>query len=213
MGFLLSLACVVGLFAILAAVHSLIDVLQRNNRTRSRVAAIDALERHVGKPGWRWMPDDEDVPAGRMDEAERTRHAAMAGTHGGRTVRVAVFTASMPDTIYQGVAVSRAVLPGLVLVVDVPELHGNLMLSRIPGSRRYRVLGSLEPLLSTDTGRKVFAQLTSCTSPAVDIRDGVACFTFTDVRVADRLDALIVMACEVAELLAAGRKATPLGED
>jgi hypothetical protein len=213
MSFLLSLAVVGAVFLILLAVQSVIDVGQKNARLRALSTASAALDRQARKPGWRRVPGDEDVPAGRMGEAERTRHAAVAGTHAGRAVRVAVFAASMPDGTFQSVPIRWAVLPGLVLVVDVPELRGNLMVNPIQGSRRYGVLGSLEPLMTGEHGRKVFAQLTSYKPPGVDIRDGIACFTFTDMNLADQVDDLVAMACDVVELLVDVRKVTPLGED
>jgi hypothetical protein len=213
MSFWLSLAGVGVVLLILVAVQSAIDAGQKNARLRALSTASASLDRQARKPGWRRVPDDEDVPAGRMGEAERTRHAAVAGTHAGRAVRVAVFTASMPDGTIHGVTTSWAVLPGLVLVVDVPELRGNLVLHPIQGARRYGVMGSLEPLIAGDPGRKAFAQLTSYKPPAVDIRDGIACFTFSDMGLADQIDDLVAMACDVAELLVDVRKVTPLGED
>jgi hypothetical protein len=213
MSYWLSLVGVGVVLLILVAVQSAIDAGQKNARLRALSTASASLDRQARKPGWRRVPDDEDVPAGRMGEAERTRHAAVAGTHAGRAVRVAVFTASMPDGTIHGVTTSWAVLPGLVLVVDVPELRGNLVLHPIQGARRYGVTGSLEPLMAEDPGRKVFAQLTSYKQPAVDIRDGVACFTFSDMGLADQVDDLVAMACDVAELLVDVRKVTSPGED
>jgi len=213
MGFLLFLAVAGVVVLVLTAVRSVIEAGEQNARFRSLKAAAGALDRHTRKPGWRRVPDDEDVPAGRMSEVQRTRHAAVAGTNAGRSVRIAVFAASTPTSTWQGVPVHRAVLPCLVLVVDVPELRGNLVLNPIQGSRRYGVLGSLEPLLSGDTGTKVFAQLTSYEPPAVDIRDGVACLTFSDMALADQLDDLVALASDVVELLVDVRKAAPLGED
>jgi len=213
MGFLLSLAVIVVVLLILMAVQSFISVVQKNARIRSRSAAGSALERQARKPGWRWVPDDEDVPAGRMSAAERTRHSAVAGTHAGRTVRIAVFSSSMPDSTWQGVTISRAVLPGLVVAVDTPELLGSLQFNPMQGAQRYGVLGSLAPLVPGDTERKVFARLRSCGPPAVDVGDGVACFTFTDMDLADQPDELVALACDVVELLVDVRKATSLGED
>jgi len=56
-------------------------------------------------------------------------------------------------------------------------------------------------------------QLEAAARAAVDVGDGVACFTFTDMDLADQPDELVALACDVVELLVDVRKATSLGED
>ncbi|MGI5502774.1 hypothetical protein [Lentzea sp. CA-135723] len=213
MSFLLFLAGAGVVLLIMIAVLSVVSVGEDKARARSLVAATGALDRQARKPGWRQVPEDEDVPAGRMGDRELVRHAAVASTRGGRTVRVAVFAASRVAGTYQGVPTRWAVTPGLVVAVDAPELAGVLRLNPVRGDRRYGVLGSLESLVEGDAGKEVFAQLASYQPPEVDVADGVACFTFTDVDLADRLDDVAGMACDVVEILANVRKpAQPVEE-
>ncbi|SFR26593.1 hypothetical protein SAMN04488564_11074 [Lentzea waywayandensis] len=194
-------------------VASIINVGQENAQARSLSVGAGALRRQAGSSRWRRLADDEDVPAGRMGEMDRTRHAAVAGTHDGRAVWVAVFASSRVAGTYQGVPTRWAFVPGLVVAVDAPELPGDLQLNPIQGPRRYGILGSLAPLLSGDTERKVLAQLRSYEPPAVDIADGVACFTFTDMDLAEQIDDVAAMACDVVGILADVRKSAPLGEE
>jgi hypothetical protein len=209
---LLQVLMVIGvLLLITIAVVSIVNVGQENAQARSLSVATAALRRQAREPLWRQVPDDEDVPAGRMASSERTRHVALAGTRDGRAVRVAVFSSSRPAGTWQGVPVRWAVVPGLVVVVDAPELPGDLQLNPIQGARRYGVLGSLAPLVAGDTAKKVFAQLESYRPPAVDVVDGTACFTFTDMDLAEQLDDLVAMACDVIDILVDVRKPVPPG--
>jgi hypothetical protein len=195
---LLQVLTVVGLLLLVTiAVVSIVNVGQENAQARSLTVATGVLRRQAREPRWRQVPDDEDVPAGRTGAAERTRHVALAGTQDGRAVRVAVFAASRRAGTWQGVPVRWAVVPSLVVVVDAPELPGDLQLNPVQGTRRYGVLGSLAPLVAGDTARKVFAQLESYQPQVVDVADGTACFTFTDMDLADQLDDLVAMACDV----------------
>ncbi|MGW4215200.1 hypothetical protein ACWEIJ_45015 [Lentzea sp. NPDC004789] len=199
------------LLLITIAVVSIVNVGQENADARSLSVAAGALRRRVGEPRWRQVPDDEDVPAGRMEASERTRHVALAGTQDGRAVRVAVFASSRRAGTWQGVPVRWAVVPGLVVVVDASELPGDLQLNPVQGARRYEVLGSLAPLVAGETAKKVFAQLVSYQPPAVDVVDGTACFTFTDMDLVEQLDDLVAMACDVIDVLVDVRKSVPPG--
>ncbi|MEU3645369.1 hypothetical protein AB0E59_18455 [Lentzea sp. NPDC034063] len=198
---------VIGTLVLIAIiVASIVNVGQENAQARSLSAGAGALRRQAGGSRWRRLADDEDVPAGRMGEADLARHAAVAGTHDGRAVRVAVFASSRVAGTYQGVPTRWAVVPGLVVAVDAPELPGDLQMNPLQSPRRYGVLGSLAPLVSGDTERKVLAQLRSYEPPAVDIADGVACFTFTDMDLAEQIDDVAAMACDVVDLLVDVRK-------
>jgi len=84
-------------------------------------------------------------------------------------------------------------------------------LNPVQGARRYEVLGSLAPLVEGETAKKVFAQLVSYEPPAVDVADGTACFTFTDMGLAEELDDLVAMACDVIDILVDVRKSVPPG--
>ncbi len=199
------------LLLITIAVVSIVNVGQENAQARSLSAATAALRRRARDPLWRQVPDDEDVPAGRMGASERTRHVALAGTRDGRAVRVAVFASSRPAGTWQGVPVRWAVVPGLVVVVDASELPGDLQLNPIQGARRYGVLGGLAPLVAGETAEKVFAQLNSYQPPAVDVADGTACFTFTDMDLAEQFEDLVAMACDVIDILVDVRRSVPPG--
>jgi hypothetical protein len=211
MDFLLVVALIGVFFLIMTALYSIINAGQQSALLRSTAAATAALRRRAREPLWRQVPDDEDVPAGRMGASERTRHVALAGIRDGRAVRVAVFTSSMPAGTWQSVPVRWAVVPGLVVAVDASELPGDLQLNPIRDARRYGVLGSLAPLVAGETAKKVFAQLESYQPPAVDVVDGTACFTFTDMDLAEQLDDLVAMACDVVDLLVDVRKSVPPG--
>ncbi|GAB2857220.1 hypothetical protein [Lentzea nigeriaca] len=209
---LLQVLMVIGvLLLIIIAVVSIVNVGQENAQARSLSVATGALRRQAREPLWRQVPDDEDVPAGRMGASERTRHVALAGTRNGRAMRVAVFASSVRAGTWQGVPVRWAVVPGLVVAVDAPELTGDLQLNPIQGARRYGVLGSLAPLVAGETAKKVFAQLESYQPPAVDVVDGTACFTFTDMDLAEQLDDVVAMACDVIDILVDVRKSVPPG--
>ncbi|KJK50467.1 hypothetical protein UK23_10800 [Lentzea aerocolonigenes] len=199
------------LLLITIAVVSIVNVGQENAQARSLSVATAVLRRQAREPRWRQVPDDEDVPAGRTGASGRTRHVALAGTRDGRAVRVAVFASSRPAGTWQGAPVRWAVVPGLVVVVDAPELPGDLQLNPVQGAQRYGVLGSLAPLVAGDTAKKVFAQLESYQPPAVDVVDGTACFTFTDMDLAEQLDDLVAMACDVIDILVDVRKSVPPG--
>ncbi|WP_439663416.1 hypothetical protein ACSHWB_19430 [Lentzea sp. HUAS TT2] len=201
---------VIGLFVLIAViVASVVNVAQENAQARSLSVGAGTLRRLAGSTRWRKVADDEDVPAGRIGDVGLTRHAAVAGTHDGRAVRVAVFASSRVAGTYQGVPTRWAVVPGLVVAVDAPDLPGDLQMNPIQGAQRYGTLGSLAPLVSGDTERKVLAQLRSYSPPAVDIADGTACFTFTDMDLAEQIDDVAAMACDVVGILAGVRKSVP----
>ena len=202
MGFLLFLATIGGLMLIMMAVQAMISSGQESARVRSISVVTGVLGRHARKPGWRQVPDDEDVPAGRMGASERTRRAAVAGTHNGRAVRVALFTASAPSGTWQGTPVGWTTMLGLVVAVDAPDLTAILRMNPLQvSSWGYGISGSMAPAVEGDTKRKVLAQLESYQSPAVDVADGVACFTFTDMDLAEQVDDLVAMAHDVVEIL------------
>jgi hypothetical protein len=211
MGLLQFLTAIGILLLITITVASIVNVGEENAQARSLSVAAGALRRQAREPLWRQISDDEDVPSGRMGASERTRHVALAGTRDGRAVRVAVFSSSRRAGTWQGVPVRWAVVPGLVVVVDASELPGDLQLNPIQGARRYGVLGSLAPLVAGETAKKVFAQLASYQPPAVDVVDGTACFTFTDMDLAEQLDDLAGMACDVIDILVDVRKSVPPG--
>jgi len=212
MDLLLAVALVGVFFLIMAAVYSIINAGQQTALLRSLTAAAGALRRQAGKPGWRQVPDDEDVAAGRLSAVERTRRAAVAVTHEGRTVRVAVFSSMVPAAHYQGVPVGRATALGLVVAVDVPELGGDLRMDPPRAARGYyEMSGGLAPLVVGDVEKKVLAQLKSYQPPAVDVADGVACFTFTDMDLAEQVDELAALACDVVDILVDVRKSVPPG--
>jgi hypothetical protein len=207
MGFLLFLAAIGVFLLIMMAVRAMISSGQESARVRSISVATGALGRQARRPGWRQVPDDEDVPAGRMSAAERTRRAAVAGTYEGRAVRVAVFTASASAGTWQGVPVGWTTALGLVVAVDAPDLAADLRMNPLQvSSWGYGITGSMAPAVSGDTKRKVLAQLESYQSPAVDVGDGVACFTFTDMDLAEQAEDLVAMAHDVVEILVAVRK-------
>ncbi|MEU0880148.1 hypothetical protein ABZ345_16230 [Lentzea sp. NPDC005914] len=209
---LLQIVIVFGVFfLIMAAVYSIINAGQQSALLRSVTAAAGALRRQAGEPGWRQVPDDEDVPVGRMSASERTRRAAVAGTCEGRTVRAAVFSSMVPSGRYQGVPHGGVAVLGLVVAVDVPELSGDLRMDPPKASRGYEMSGGLAPLVAGDTEKKLLAQLKSYQPPAVDIADGVACFTFTDMDLAEQVDELAGLACDVVDILVDVRKSVPPG--
>ncbi|MET8757782.1 hypothetical protein [Lentzea sp. NPDC004782] len=211
MDFLLVVALIGVFLLITTAVYSIINAGQRSALLRSAAAATGALRRQAGKPGWRQVPDDEDVAAGRMSATERTRRAAVAVTREGRTVRAAVFSSTVPSSRYQGVPVGAVTVLGLVVAVDVPELHGDLRMDPPEASRGYEMSGSLAPLVAGDAEKKVLAQLKSYQPPAVDVAGGVACFTFTDMDLAEQVDELAALACDVVDILVDVRKSVPPG--
>lgn len=213
MDFLLVVALIGVFFLIATALYSIINAGQQSALLRSAKAAAGALRRQAGRPGWRQVPDDEDVPAGRMSASGRTRRAAVAGICGGRTVRAAVFSSMVPTARYQGVTVGEAAVLGLVVAVDVPELRGDLRMDPLRASRGYEMSGGLAPSVVGEDEKKVLAQLKSYQPPAVDVADGVACFTFSDVDLADQVEELAAMACDVAGILVdVGKPVPPGGE-
>lgn len=209
---LLQVVIVIGVFfLIMTAVYSIISAGQQSALLRSVKAAAEVLRRQAGKPGWRQVPDDEDVPAGRMSAWERTRRAAVAVTREGRIVRAAVFSSMVPNGHYQGVPFGGVTVLGLVVAVEVPELSGDLRMDPPKASRGYEMSGGLAPLVAGDAEKKVLAQLKSYQPPAVDVADGVACFTFTDMDLAEQVDELAAMACDVVDILVDVRKSVPPG--
>jgi hypothetical protein len=73
--------------------------------------------------------------------------------------------------------------------------------------------GGLAPSVVGEVEKKVLAQLKSYQPPAVDVADGVACFTFSDVDLADQVEELAAMACDVAGILVdVGKPVPPGGE-
>ncbi|MGW4215193.1 hypothetical protein ACWEIJ_44980 [Lentzea sp. NPDC004789] len=211
MDFLLTVAVIGVFFLIATALYSIIEARQKSALLRSSNAAVGALRRQAGKPGWRQVPRDEDVPAGRVSASERTRRGAVEGTCAGRTVRVAVFSSAVPSGHYHGVPSGRMVVLSLVVAVEVPELRGDLRMNPPQASRGYGMWGGLAALVAGDVEKKVLAQLTSYQSPAVDIADGVACFTFTGVDLVERVEELAVTACDVVGVLVDVGKAVPPG--
>ncbi|MET9630652.1 hypothetical protein ABZX92_24590 [Lentzea sp. NPDC006480] len=199
------------LFLITGVVFSIINAGQQSALLRSARAAAGAFRRQAGEPGWRQVPEDEDVPAGRMSASGRTRRAAVAGTRAGRTVRAAVFSSVVPAGRYQGVPFGGVAVLGLVVAVDVPELRGDLRMDPSRASRGYEMSGDLAPLVVGDAEKKVLAQLKSYQPPAVDVADGVACFTFTDMDLAEQVDELAALACDVVDILVGLRKSVPPG--
>ncbi|KJK44056.1 hypothetical protein UK23_30890 [Lentzea aerocolonigenes] len=187
-------------FLIMGVLYSIVKAGQRSVLLRTVRAAAAAFQRQAGEPGWRLVPDEEDVPAGRISALERMRRAAVAGTRGGRTVRAAVFSSTEPAGHYQSVPFGEVTVLGLVVAVDVPELRGDLRMDPPRASWGYVTSGGLAPLVAGDAEKKVLARLKP-NQPAVDIADGVACFTFTDMDLAGQVGELAGLACDVVDIL------------
>ncbi|MGW6444892.1 hypothetical protein [Lentzea sp. NPDC055074] len=203
---------VIGLVVlVVVVVLSVVSSGEESGRLRSATAAIRSLERLAGTPGWAKVSDQEDVPAGRMSGLPGLgRGGTVAGVHEGRAVRVAVFSSTtsvgLTSTGYSHV---ERTVPALVVVLDAPELTGDLRMDPPRPGAGYEISGDLAP----DTERGVVAQLRSYQQPAVDIADGVACFTFTDLDLVEQLDDLVAMTCDVVEILAKAKKPAPSAEE
>jgi len=207
---------VIGLVVlVVVVVLSISSTGRENGRISSATAAIRFLERRAGAPGWTKVSDQEDMPAGRMSGLPGLgRGGTVAGVHEGRAVRVAVFSSTTSGGLgTTGYSHATRTVPALVVVLDAPELTGDLRMDPPRPGAAYEISGDLAALVSGDTERKVLAQLRSYEPPAVDIADGVACFTFTDVDLAEQIDDVAAMACDVVGILADVRKSAPLGEE
>ncbi|MDX3664323.1 hypothetical protein PV646_44150 [Streptomyces sp. ID05-26A] len=204
--FLISLV-VLGVVVVLSIVSS----GEESGRVRAATAAIRSLERRAGTSGWTRASDQEEMPAGRMSGLPGLgRGGTVAGVREGRAVRVAVFSSTtsvgLTSTGYSHV---ESTVPALVVVVDAPELTGDLRMDPPRPGAGYEISGDLAP----DTERGVVAQLRSYQPPAVDIADGVACFTFTDLDLVEQLDDLVAMTCDAVEILVRAKKPAPSAEE
>ncbi|GGN25111.1 hypothetical protein GCM10011609_79230 [Lentzea pudingi] len=201
--FLISLV-VLGVVVVL----SIVSTGEEDGRIRSATTAIRSLERRAATPGWTKASDQDDMPAGRMSGLPGPgRGGTVAGVHEGRAFRVAVFSSTtsvgLTSTGYSHV--ERTVPALVVVVVDAPELTGDLRMDPPRPGTAYEISGDLAP----DAERRVVAQLKSYQPPAVDIAGGVACFTFTDLDLVEQIDDVAAMACDVVEILANAKKPAP----
>ncbi|MCX2952210.1 hypothetical protein [Lentzea sp. NEAU-D7] len=196
---------------VVVVVLSIVNTGEESGRLRSATAAIRSLERLAGAPGWTKVSDQEDMPAGRMSGLPGLgRGGTVAGVREGRAVRVAVFSSTTSGGLgTTGHSHVGRTVPALVVVLDTPELTEDLRMDPPRGSRGYEISADLAP----DAERRVIAQLKSYEPPAVDIADGVACFTFTDMDLAEQIDDVAAMACDVVEILVNAKRPVPPGEE
>ncbi|MFD4670760.1 hypothetical protein ACFWNN_13565 [Lentzea sp. NPDC058450] len=166
---------------IVIGVFALTKSGEETAKLRSAKVADSVLGHYATRPGWSHVPSGDPVPAGRMSTAyDVKRRTAVAGTHEGRAVRVAVFGSYVPNRA-AGAQNGTATF-GLVVAFDAPELPADLRV---------------------DTGARMFSELATYQVPAVDVGDGVACFTFTDLTVAEELDHVIGLTHDVVKALVA----------
>jgi hypothetical protein len=196
---------------VVVVVLSITSTGRESGRIRSATAAIRLLERRAGAPGWTKVSDQDDMPAGRMSGLPGLgRGGTVAGVLDGRAVRVAVFSSTTSGGLgTTGYSHATRTVPALVVALDAPELTGDLRMDPPRPGAAYEISGDLAPLVSGEIERKVLAQLRSYSPPAVDIADGTACFTFTDVDLAEQIDDVAAMACDVVGILAGVRKSVP----
>ncbi|SEQ03207.1 hypothetical protein [Lentzea albida] len=154
-------------------------------RLRSSKEATGAVDRYAKTVGWTHVPKEEHVPAGLLKGLPDVGpNVAVAGTHEGRAVRVAVISSYAPS---KAVGVQNGTTTvALVVVFDAPELPADATVD--PGSR---VVSALKPYQV----------------PVLEIADGLACFTFTDLAVADELDHVVGLTHDVVKALGSVRNA------
>ncbi|MET9230989.1 hypothetical protein [Lentzea sp. NPDC003310] len=196
-------------------VGSIASTGQESGRIRAATTAIRSLERRAATPGWTKASDQDDMPAGRMSGLPGLgRGGTVTGIREGRAVRVAVFSSTTsPGLGSTGYSHATRTVPALVVVLDAPELTGDLRMDRPQPGAAYEMSGDLAPLVSGDTERRVLAQLRSFQPPAVDVTGGTASFTFTDLDLTEQIDEVVAMACDVVEILVGVRKPAPPGAE
>ncbi|MCR3748092.1 hypothetical protein [Lentzea californiensis] len=204
---------VIGLvMLVVVVVLSIVYSGDESGRLRSASVAARSLESLARKPGWTRVSDEEDMPAGRMSALPGLgRRGTVAGVHERRAVRVAVFssTTTSGGLGTTGYSHTERTFPALVVVLDAPELTGDLRMNPPRPGAGYEISGDLAP----DIERRVVAQLKSYQPPAVDVAGGVACFTFTDLGLAEQAEDLVAMACDVVEILAKAKEPAPSAEE
>ncbi|USX49106.1 hypothetical protein [Lentzea sp. HUAS12] len=152
---------------------------------RAAKEATGAVDRYAKTAGWTHVPKEEHVPAGLLKGLPNVgRSVAVAGTHEGRAVKVAVLSSYAPNQAAG--AQNGTTTFALVVVFDAPELPADAAVD--PGSR---VVSALKPYQV----------------PVLEITDGLACFTFTDLAVAGELDHVIGLTHDVVKALGSVRNA------